>query len=131
MAQIVAHDANNGLILFDADLGKFSQSLANYGDPRRVVYGQRNTDFRTGQHVHGGFRAAEKLEDAMEKSVGHEHARGADIYDVNPALAGNGFDDAGTRHRIGDDSRAGSFGPPRRRSSSRGALQARVLDRRS
>src|SRR5260370_1958194 len=97
MAQIVAHDANSGLILFDGDLGTFSQSLANFGDPRRVVYGQRNTDFRTGQHVHGGCRAAEKLEDAMEKSVGHEHARGADIYDVNPALAGNGFDDAGTR----------------------------------
>ena len=50
------------------------------------------------------------LEDALEKSMRHEHARGADIHDEDPLLAGDGLDHVGARHRLGDDARARESG---------------------
>src|SRR5207302_1803618 len=39
MPQIIPDDANDGLVPFDADLGKFLQSLADFAESRRIVYG--------------------------------------------------------------------------------------------
>src|SRR5437879_13864189 len=65
MAQIIADNADDGLVLFDADLGKFSESLANVAEPRRIVYGQRDADFGTRQRAHRRFRSPAHLSDPM------------------------------------------------------------------
>src|SRR5438477_3904855 len=62
MAQIITDNANDSLVLFDADLGKLSQSVANPVEPSSIVNGQRDADFGACQHVYGGFRPAASRE---------------------------------------------------------------------
>src|SRR5690242_16944221 len=55
MAQIIADNTNDGLVLFDTNLGEFSQRPANPGEPRRIINGQGDADLGACEHVDGGL----------------------------------------------------------------------------
>src|SRR5260370_33306601 len=113
VAKVISHDTNDRLALFDADLREFPQRLANFGQPRRIVYGQGNADFGARQHIHGGFRAAEKVSNAPEKSVPPHHPLARNIDLVKPSLSSRSPPDIRTGHRAGNDSRPGDVGTAR------------------
>src|SRR5580704_11561564 len=69
---VVTHDADDGLIVFYADLGKFLQSKPDFRKSRGIVDRQRNADLRACKHVHGRFRAIEHLKNAMEEPMRHQ-----------------------------------------------------------
>ena len=61
----------------------------------------------------GVSKRSKIFEDAVEKSVGHEHAGGVNVDQRDFALAGDGFDHVAATHGLGDDARAGNIGAAR------------------
>src|SRR5579863_6678079 len=106
---IFAHQTDDGLVALDGDLGELFEIGDDVVETRIVFDGERHADLGRRDHVDGGFVAVEDLENAAEKAVGHEHARGADIHDGDVFFAGDGFDDVGAGDRLGGDAGAGDL----------------------
>src|ERR1019366_4559490 len=112
VADVVANQADNHLVLLDIDLGELLQLGHDGVEVRGVVDGERNADFGGGHHIDRRFEAVEDLEDAVQEAVCHQHARGMDVHQRDFALAGDRFDHVGARDGLSNNARAGHFGPP-------------------
>ena len=89
---------------------KLTEVAQDHIDAGGVIDRERDAHFAGGHHVHGGFVAVEDFEDAVQKSVGHQHARGVYVDGGDLALAGDRFHDVVAVHRFGGDARSGHVG---------------------
>src|SRR5262249_34673080 len=106
ISDILAHQANDRLVLLDLDFGELAHLGADHLQVLRVVDGQRNADLGGGDHVDGRFEAVEDFEDAAQESVRHQHARGVDVDQRDFAFAGDRLHGVAAMHLPAGDAGA-------------------------
>src|ERR1035438_4370856 len=122
VADVFAHQADDHLIALGFGFGELAQFGQHFLDARRIVDGERDADLRSRHHIVRRFEAVENFEDAAQKPVRHQHARGMDVDDRDLALAGDRFDRVFAVYTLGHDARTRNVRAPRIQNQYRNAL---------
>src|SRR5208283_174883 len=119
---VFADQADDDLIAFDFGFGELAQLGEHFVEVRRIVDGERDADLGGGHHIDGRFEAVEDFEDAAQKAVRHQHARGMNVDDGDLALTGDRFDGVFAVNALGHDARAGNLRAARIQDQHRDAF---------
>src|SRR5579884_1539296 len=108
-ANIFSYEANNGFAALVFDVGDFGEVGREIRNRFVGIYGERNTDFRGGNDVHGTTVPVKSVENCFQNSVCAKHARGDYIHDGDPLLRSNGLECVPATGGVGDNARAFAF----------------------
>ena len=107
LAKIFSHQADDRFAALVLHIGQLRQIRGQGGDGLIRIDGERDADFRGGNHIDRDLVAVKGFEDGLQESVGQQHARGGDVDDGDALFGGDSLEDVFAMRGAGGD--AGTF----------------------